>query len=96
MAVQNFDYTKISELPLVSEVDDEDVLVINHTGRTSKIKYSALKDLISATITADVDALEQRVNTLTSTTSELATTVADHTGTINNIITAGFNLIGID
>ena len=96
MAVQNFDYTKISELPLVSEVDDEDVLVINHNGHTSKIKYSVLKELISASITTDIDTLEQRVNTLTTTTSQLATTVADHSGTINNIITAGFNLIGVD
>ena len=45
MAVQNFDYTKISELTAVSE---------------------------------------------------LASTVSDNSGTISNIITGGFNLIGID
>ena len=28
--------------------------------------------------------------------SELSSTVYDNTGTINNIITAGFNLIGVD
>ena len=96
MAVQNFDYTKISELTAVSEVDDEGVLVINHAGKTSKIKYSVLKGLLQNDIATDIDELTKKVNTLSTTMSELASTVSDNTGTINNIITAGFNLIGVD
>ena len=96
MAVQNFDYIKISELTAVTEVGDEDVLVINHSGKTSKIKYSVLKGLLQNDITADIEELTNRVNTLSTTMSELASTVSDNSGTINNIITAGFNLIGID
>jgi N-acetylglucosamine-6-phosphate deacetylase len=36
------------------------------------------------------------VTTLEGTTSTLASTVSDNSQTINNIIAAGFNLIGVD
>lgn len=68
MATQILDYKKISELPSVNEIADDDVLVLNHNGISS-------------------------VETATST---LATAVSEDNATINNIITAGFNLIGID
>lgn len=39
MATQILDYKKISELPSVQEVADDDVLVLNHNGITSKISF---------------------------------------------------------
>lgn len=39
MATQILDYKKISELPSVQEVADNDVLVLNHNGITSKISF---------------------------------------------------------
>lgn len=96
MAVQVLDYKKISQLPSVTTVGDNDVLVLNHSGVTSKIKFSDLMSIINSKVTHDVSALEARITSLEGTTSTLATTVADDTATINNIITAGFNLIGID
>ena len=96
MAAQILDYTKISELNEVNQVANDDVIVINHNGVTSKMKYSTLKNLLINEISVDITALTQRVATLESSVSAIGTTQAEHTQTINNIITAGFNLIGVD
>lgn len=96
MATQVLDYKKISELPPVTAVGDNDVLVLNHSGVTSKIKFSDLMIIINSKVTHDLSTLTARIDILETTTSNLATTVTDNSETINNIITAGFNLIGID
>lgn len=96
MAVQEFKYLKVSELPIVNNVSNEDVLVINHDGVTSKIKFTDLVNIINRQISGDIDSIESRLNTVEGALTTLASTVSDNTGTINNIITAGFNLIGAD
>ena len=96
MATQILDYKKISELPSVNELADNDVLVLNHNGITSKISFVNLMAIINSKVTHDLSTIEQRVNSIESATTTLATTVAEDNATINNIINAGFNLIGID
>lgn len=138
MAAKEFNYTKISQLPTATTVADDDVLVINHSGTTSKITYAKLLELINTKDQQDLTTLTQRVatletansslgtrvtsiesdnktrdskiSTLESTTktqttdintnknniTALTTKVTDAEGTIDNIITAGFNLISID
>lgn len=96
MAIQNFSYTKVSELPLVNQISNDDVIIINHNGVTSKMTYSQFKELIQSSIDSEITALTTRVTTLENSTSSLATRVTESEGTINNIITAGFNLIGVD
>lgn len=96
MAVQEFKYLKVSELPIANNAGNEDVLVINHDGVTSKIKFTDLVNIINSQISSDVDSIERRLNTVEGALTTLASTVSDNTGTINNIITAGFNLIGAD
>lgn len=96
MAAQNLDYTKVSELPVASAVSDTDVLIINHNGVTSKIEFSVLMEIIDSKVTHDLSAITEELNTLKGTVSTLSSTVAEQTQTINNIITAGFNLIGVD
>ena len=51
---------------------------------------------INTKVVHDLSGIEARLNTVENATSALATTVSDNTETINNIITAGFNLIGIE
>lgn len=96
MASQILDYKKISELPSVQEVADNDVLVLNHNGVTSKISFVDLMAIINSKVTHDLSEITQRVASVESATRTLATTVSEDNETINNIITAGFNLIGID
>lgn len=96
MATKILDYKKISELPSVQEVADNDVLVLNHNGITSKISFADLMTIINSKVTHDLSELTQRIESVENTTSTLATTVSEDNATINNIITAGFNLIGID
>lgn len=96
MATQILDYKKISELPSVDEIADNDVLVLNHNGITSKISFVDLMAIINSKVTHDLSAVERRISSLETATSTLATTVSEDNATINNIITAGFNLIGID
>ena len=96
MAVQNLDYTKVSELPVASEVNDTDVLIINHNNVTSKIEFSVLMEIIDSKVTHDLSAITEELKTLKGTVSTLSSTVGEQTQTINNIITAGFNLIGVD
>ena len=96
MAVQDFTYTKISQLTESSTINNDTVFPITIDNTTKKIKYSTLLNAISAAIGTDISALAQRVTTLEGSVSSLGSTVSDHTGTINNIVTAGFNLIGMD
>ena len=96
MAVQDFTYTKISELTESLSIDNDTVFPITIGGVTKKIKYSTLLSAISTAIGTDISALAQRVTTLEGSVSSLGSTVSDQTGTINNIITAGFNVIGMD
>lgn len=96
MATQILDYKKISELPSVNVVADNDVLVLNHNGITSKISFNDLMTVIDGKVTHDLSELVRRIESVETATSTLATTVSEDNETINNIITAGFNLIGID
>lgn len=96
MASQNFQYTKVSELPLVTTISNDDVIIVNHSGVTSKMSYASFKELVQAEVETEITALTQRVTTLESAVSSLGTRLTDAEGTINNIITAGFNLIGVD
>lgn len=96
MAVQNFEYTKVSELPVANTVNDTDILIINHDNVTSKIEFSALMEIIDSKVTHDLSAITEDLNELKGKVSSLTTIVNEQTQTINNIITAGFNLIGVD
>lgn len=96
MASQPFTYKKISELPSANTINDSDVLIVNHNGKTSKITFEDLMSVINAKVVHDLSGIESRLTNVENATSRLATTVSDNTGTINNIITAGFNLIGIE
>jgi hypothetical protein len=96
MSAQSLSFTKVSQLPATTQISDSDVIIVNHNGVTSKMLYSDFKNLIQSDIDAEVDALTTRVSTLENTCSSLATRVATLEATVNNIITASFNLIGID
>lgn len=96
MASQEFNYTKISELTESLTIDNSTVFPITIGGVTKKISYATLLSAISTAIGSDISALTQRVSTLESSVSSLGSTVADNSVTINNIINAGANLIGID
>lgn len=103
MAAQSFQYTKISELNSTTTATDDSLLVINVGGNTKKITYAVLKNLITSTISQSLAALTTRVGNLETSVSGLSTRmttaegdITDLQGTVNNIITAGFNLIGID
>lgn len=96
MAVQYLDFTKISELIETQVINNDSVFVVNVNGVTHKIKYVTLLNAISAVISGDISALTQRVSALETASSTMASNISDLNGTVNNIITAGFNLIGID
>ena len=96
MASQSFTYRKISELPSANTIGDSDILIVNRNGTTSKITFKDLMTAINSKVVHDLSGIETRLNTVENATSTLATTVSDNTETINNIITAGFNLIGIE
>jgi hypothetical protein len=96
MSAQSLSFTKVSQLPATTQISDSDVIIVNHNGVTSKMLYSDFKNLIQSDIDAEVDALTTRVSTLETTCSSLATRVSTLEATVNNIITASFNLIGID
>jgi hypothetical protein len=96
MSAQSLSFTKVSQLPAANQISESDVIIINHNGVTSKMLYLDFKNLIQSDIDAEVDALTARVSTLETTCSSLATRVSTLEETVNNIITASFNLIGID
>lgn len=93
---QELIFTRISELPPTTTIADDDVLVVNHLGKTSKITFANLMTIINEQVVHDLSDVLKRLTQLETTTSTLATTVSDQSETIDNIITAGFNLIGID
>jgi hypothetical protein len=96
MSAQTFEYTKVSQLPAVTDLANSDVFIVNASGRTSKISLTNLIAIINASISQDISSLTSRVTTLEGTTSSLASTVSDNSQTIDNIVAAGFNLIGVD
>ena len=96
MASQPFTYKKISQLPSATSINNSDVLIVNHNGKTSKITFGDLMNVINTKVVHDLSGIETRLTNVENATSTLANTVSDNTETINNIITAGFNLIGIE
>lgn len=96
MAVQVLDFTKISELIETQTINNDSVFVVNVNNVTYKIKYSTLVSAIQSVISGDITALAQRVTALETASSSMASSISDLNGTVNNIITAGMNLIGID
>lgn len=96
MASKPFTYKKISELPSANTINDSDVIIVNHIGKTSKITFEDLMKVINAKVVHDLSGLESRLTNVENATSTLAATVSDNTGTIDNIIAAGFNLIGTE
>lgn len=96
MGVQTFTYKKVSELPSVSQLAESDVFIVNKSGETSKITLADLIAIFNGAIETDISEIKTRLGVLENTTSTLATNVSDNTTTINNIITAGFNLIGVN
>lgn len=94
--VQDFVYTKVSELPPTTTIDGGDVLIVNHAGKTSKITFSNLMVIINDNVTHDLTDIENRLTALETNAGIISNTVNEQGQTIDNIITAGFNLIGID
>ena len=89
-----FEYKKVSQLPTASSVSATDVIVMNINGKTSKVAVSALVDFVKTQVSTS--ALEGKVTELTNNMATLSSSVTANTETINNIITAGFNIIGVD
>lgn len=103
MAAQNFQYTKISELGSSTTLTDDSVIVINVGNVTKKMTIASLKSNILSSIIADITSLTTRVGNLETAVTGLGTRmtaaegdISDLEGTVSNIITAGFNLIGVD
>lgn len=94
MASKEFTYTKISELPDIATLKESDIFIVNQDGTTSKTTLTKIAEHISTLITNDIEELNKEIQTLKSNYSTLSTTVQEQDETINNIITAGFNLIG--
>lgn len=92
--MSEFKYKKISSLPPVTNLTDTDVFIVNANGTTSKIALSDLARIIVSSL--DLTSLESRISGVETTTSTLTTTVNEQATTIENIITAGFNLIGVE
>lgn len=96
MAVQSFEYKKISALPATTQLGDNDVFIVNHNAVTSKITFKDMMTIINTKVTHDLTTILQRLTAVESAVSGLGTRVTDAEGTIDNIIAAGFNLIGIE
>lgn len=96
MATQVLDFTKVSELIETQVINDNSVFIVNVNNVTYKIKYITLLNAISAVVSGDVTQLAQRVTALETASTAMASDISDLNGTVSNIITAGFNLIGID
>lgn len=93
--VQELKYTKVSDLPLATTVDNPDVFIVNHNGKTCRITFENLMIIINNNVTHDLTQIEQRLTELENNASIVSNTVNEHSQTIDNIITAGFNLIGV-
>lgn len=85
MAVQNFQYTKISELPATNTITDDSVVVVNVANATKKMTYANLKSAILGDITAAVSALTTRVGTLETSVSSLGTRMTTAEGSISTL-----------
>ena len=96
MAGQDFTYKKISQLPSATTIAPTDVLIINANGVTSKVTWSKLLQLINTDLTDELSALSDRITSVETNYTTLTSATADNSATISNIITAGFNLIGIE
>lgn len=103
MASQSFQYTKISDLASSTTLTDDSVIVINVGNVTKKMTIASLKSNILSAINTAISGLTTRVGDLETAVSGLGTRMGaaegdinDLEGTVNNIITAGFNLIGVD
>lgn len=103
MASQTLQYTKISDLSASTTLTDDSVIVINVGNVTKKMTIASLKANILSAISAQITALTTRVGDLETAVTGLGTRmtaaegdITDLEGTVNNIITAGFNLIGVD
>jgi len=96
MAGQAFTYKKISQLPSATTIAPNDVLVINANGITSKVTWAKLLALITIDLTDELTALSSRITTLETNYETLSTATSNNSATISNIITAGFNIIGIE
>ena len=98
MADQVFTYKKISTLPQVTTLATTDVFIVNSKNgtvtTTSKISFDDLVKLVLARV--DLSGVNTQIATLNQTVSTLSTAVNKNTTDISNIITAGFNLIGIE
>lgn len=95
MAGQDFTYKKISQLPNATNIAPTDVL-INANGVTSKVTWSKLLQLINTDLTDELSALTDRITAVETNYTTLASATSDNSATISNIITAGFNLIGVE
>jgi hypothetical protein len=96
-------YTKISDLSTSTTLTDDSVIVINVGNVTKKMTIAALKSNILNAISQQITQLTNSVSNLETAVSELGTRMGTAEGditdlevTVNNIITAGFNLIGVD
>ena len=103
MASQTLQYTKISDLSASTTLTDDSVIVINVGNVTKKMTIAAFKANVLSAIASQITALTSRVGDLETAVSGLGTRmttaegdITDLEGTVNNIITAGFNLIGVD
>lgn len=88
------EYKKISQLPAATAVGDNDIFVMNANGKTCKVSLSTIVSYVVSQI--NLNAVEQRLKGVEDSVTNLSNTVAENSGSIDNIIAAGFNLIGID
>jgi len=100
---QTLQYTKISDLSAISTLTDDSVIVINVGNITKKMTIAAFKSNILNAISQQISQLTSRVGNLETAVSGLGTRmdtaegdITDLEDTVNNIIAAGFNLIGVD
>lgn len=91
---EQFEYRKISQLPEVNNIAATDVFVMNANGKTSKVTLATLIAYIKTAV--DVTAIAEQIETMNTNITKLGEDIATNSATIDNIIAAGFNIIGID
>lgn len=90
MSDRNFEYTKISQLPMVDTLsEDASVFIVNAHGVTSTISLTNL-------ITAITSGVVEQLNGLSGRVSDNENSIDSLDYTVKNIITAGFNLVGYE
>lgn len=97
---QNFQYTKISELPTTTSIDENSQIIVNVGNQTKIISFADLQNAILSEVNLALSSLIHRVENLEGTVQQLGPRVttaeeniSNNSDTISNIITAGFNLI---